>query len=104
MVKVGDIVHLHDWDTTASKKDVMRWCMVVGITGSTARVAPRSASKSGKVFTSAELMDAFTRDGCFSRWSLPVPVSLLESVRNIGQLPEPERSQVLSLFHRRREK
>jgi hypothetical protein len=102
MAQIGDMLYLHDHDTAASRKPVMRWCMVIALTGSTARVAPRSTSRTGKVFTSHELLPEFTEDGWFSRWALPVPRHVVESARNVGQLPEPERSAVLALFARRR--
>jgi hypothetical protein len=38
VASIGDIVYLHDLDTKASRKDVMRWCMVIGLAGSTTRV------------------------------------------------------------------
>jgi hypothetical protein len=102
MVQIGDIVYLHDHDTKASPKNVMRWCMVIAIAGSTVRVAPRSASRVGKVFTPQGLLAEFTEDGWFSRWALPVPRFVAEAAHNAGQLPEPERSRILDLFARRR--
>jgi hypothetical protein len=102
MVQIGDIVYLHDYDTKASSKNVLRWCMVVAVAGSTVRVAPRSASRGGKVFTAQSLLAEFSEDGWFSRWALSVPRSVVERARNAGQLPEPERSQILALFGRRR--
>ena len=101
MVQIGDIVYLHDHDTAASPKAVMRWCMVIALAGSTARVAPRSASRTGKVFTPRGLLSEFTEDGWFSRWALPVARHVVEDARNAGQLLEPERSAVLALFVRR---
>jgi len=100
MARIGDMVYLHDHDTKASRKDVMRWCMVVAVIGSQARVAPRSSTVRGKVFTAAGLLPEFTENGWFSKWSLPVPAQLLDDARNIGQLPEPARTQVLGLFAR----
>lgn len=102
MVQIGDIVYLHDHDTKASPKAVMRWCIVIALAGSTARVAPRSASRAGKVFTPRGLLPEFTEDGWFSRWALPVARHVAEGARNAGQLPQPERSAVLALFARRR--
>ena len=99
---VGDMVYLHDSVTKASKKDRMRWYLVVAIRGSTARVAPRSASVPGPIFTPANLMSEFTRDGWFSRWTIPVAAVSIEAARNIGQLPEPERSEILALVRRPR--
>lgn len=101
MAAIGDILYLHDHDTKASQKDRLRWCMVVAIAGSMLRVAPRSTTVPGKVFCPAEAMVEFTKDGWFSRWTLRVPASVAASARNIGQLREPERSQVLALFARR---
>jgi hypothetical protein len=100
--QIGDIVYLHDNVTKASSKNVMRWCMVVSINGFSARGAPRSSTVRGLVHTAAGLLPEFTRDGWFSRWDLPVPTLAVDNARNAGQLPEPERSQVLALFTRRR--
>ena len=100
MISIGDMLYLHDHDTKVSNKNVMRWCMVIAIAGSTVRVTPRSTTVRGKVFTSASLMPEFTADGWFKRYSRSVPLSLATRASNIGQLPEPERSQVLALFSR----
>jgi hypothetical protein len=101
LAQIGDIVYLHDHQTHASGKNRMRWCMVVAINGSQTRVAPRSSTVRGQVFTAAAEMVEFDKDGWFSRWSLPVSVNVVDSARNIGQLPEPARSAVLALFVRR---
>jgi hypothetical protein len=101
LAQVGDIVYLHDHQTHASNKSRMRWCMVVARSGSQARVAPRSASVRGPVFTPAGCMPEWDKDGWFSRWSLPVSTVAVDAARNIGQLREPERSAVLALFRRR---
>jgi hypothetical protein len=45
---IGDMVYLHDHETKASPKDVMRWCLVVALMGSQARVAPRSIGAEGR--------------------------------------------------------
>jgi hypothetical protein len=102
VAQVGDIVYLHDKVTKASSKNVMRWCMVVAVNGSRTRVAPRSATVRGLVNTGAELLPEFTSDGWFSRWSLTVPTVAVDNARNIGRLPEPQCSDVLALFTRRR--
>jgi len=102
MAAIGDILYLHDHETKASDKDIMRWCMVIAITGSMLRVAPRSATNPGPVFCPAEAMKRFTKDGWFSRWAISVPVAVADAAENIGQLREPERTQVLELFARRR--
>ncbi len=101
LTRVGDIVYLHDHQTNASEKDRMRWCMVVAINGSQTRVAPRSSTVPGPVFTAAGTMP-FDKDGWFSRWSLPVSLATVCTARNIGQLPEPAQSAVRALFARRR--
>jgi hypothetical protein len=101
MTSVGDVIYLHDI-FLGSPKDVMRWCMVVATTGSVIRVAPRSASQSGVVFTPAGLMPEFTRDGWFSRWTVVVNSTEADQARNIGQLPEPARSGVLTAVARKR--
>jgi hypothetical protein len=97
---IGDMVYLHDSVTKASSKNRMRWCMVIAINGSQTRVAPRSASVPGPVHTAAGLLREFTMEGWFSRWTLPVATVDVGGARNIGQLPEPARSQVLALFKR----
>jgi hypothetical protein len=102
LAQVGDIVYLHDHQTHASGKHRMRWCMVVAINGSQARVAPRSSTVRGQVFTARGEMPEFDMDGWFSRWSLPVSMAVVNAARNIGQLPEPARSAALALFARRR--
>ena len=101
MAQIGDIVYLHDSDTKASPKSEWRWCMVIGFAGSMVRVAPRSASVRGPVFTPKELMPEFTKNGWFKRWALSAPRHVVDAARNIGPLPEPERSAVLALFARR---
>lgn len=102
MTQIGDIVRLHDSDTKASLKvNDVRWCMVISISGSMVRVAPRSTTVKGPVFTSRNLMKEFSKDGWFKRWALPVPRHVVDNAQNIGQLPEPERSAVLGLFARR---
>lgn len=55
----------------------------------------------GVVFTPAGCLPELDKDGWFSRWSLPVSTALVDGARNIGQLPEPARSDVLALFSRR---
>jgi hypothetical protein len=94
------MVYLHDSVTKASEKNVLRWCMVIAVNGSQARVAPRSASVPGPIHTAAGLLPEFTMEGWFSRWSVPVATVDVDGARNIGQLPEPARSQVLGLFKR----
>jgi hypothetical protein len=101
MTSVGDVIYLHD-SLLGSRKDVMRWCMVVATSASVTRVAPRSASHSGVVFTRAGLMPEFTKDGWFSRWTVPVNSTEADDARNIGQLPEPARSGVLAAVARKR--
>ena len=85
MTSVGDVIYLHD-SLLGSPKDVMRWCIVVAATGSVVRVAPRSASVAGAIFTPAGLLPEFTKDGWFSRWTVPVDSVSAYSARNIGQL------------------
>lgn len=102
MAQIGDIVYLHDRDTQASEKNVMRWCMIVAINGSRTRVAPRSSTVRGPVFTPADLLPEFDRDGWFSRWTVPVATVVVEQARNLGQLPEPARSEVLRITARRK--
>jgi hypothetical protein len=102
MAAIGDILYLHDHDTKVSQKDRLRWCMVIGASGSMVQVTPRSTTSRGPVFCPAEAMGEFDKDGWFKRWRRPVPVAVANAATNIGQLREPERSQVLALFARRR--
>lgn len=102
MPQIGDIVYLHDHDTNASGKNVMRWCMIVAVNGSRTRVAPRSSTVRGPIFTPAGLLAEFDLDGWFSRWTVPVATAVVEEARNIGQLPEPARSEVLRITARRK--
>ena len=99
MTSVGDVIYLHD-SLLGSRKDVMRWCMVVATSASVTRVAPRSASHSGVDLHPAGLMPEFTKDGWFSRWTVPVNSTEADDARNIGQLPEPARSGVLAAVAR----
>ena len=105
MTQIGDMVRLHNADTKISKDprkaQEVRWCMVIGISGSSVRVAPRSTTVKGPVFTSEKLMPEFSRDGWFKRWSVSVPKRIVDNAQNIGQLPEPARTDVLNLFTRR---
>lgn len=104
MAAIGDMVHLHDRVTHASDKNVMRWCMVLAVHGWRTRVAPRSASVPGPVHTPARVLPEITMEGWFSRWSVPVATVDVDEARNIGQLPEPARSEVLNLHRRRKQR
>jgi hypothetical protein len=101
MTSIGDVIYLHD-SLLGTSKNVMRWCVVVASTGSITRVAPRSASSPGAIFTPAGLLPEFSKDGWFSRWTVAVDSMQADAARNVGQLPEPARSDVLRLVSRRR--
>jgi hypothetical protein len=98
VAQVGDVVYLHDRVTHVSRKNVMRWCMVVVRNRSICRICPRSTTMQGPVFTTADTMDEFDQPGWFSRFDRPVATHLVDSARNIGPLPEPARSDVLNLY------
>jgi hypothetical protein len=103
-VAIGDVLYLHDNTTRFSPKSVMRWCVVVAVTGQHVRVVGRSASRRTGVHTPAGTMPEFDRDGCF--WPASARVSLADArrARNIGRLPEPYFGQVVAQFRRRRRK
>lgn len=92
---------MHDRDTNASQKDVVRWCMVVAIVGRTVRLAPRSASIPAAVFSPMSNKPEFTADGWFGRWSATADLADVQPAQNIGQLPDPERARILSLHQHR---
>lgn len=95
------MVYLHDHVTRVSRKNVMRWCMVVARNGSMCRVCPRSTTLVGPVFTSAGYLPEFDQPGWFSRFDRPVATHLVDGARNVGQLPEPARGDVLNLYQPR---
>ncbi len=79
----------------------MRWCMVVAIVGRTVRLAPRSASVPAAVFSPMSSKPEFTADGWFGRWSATADLADVQAAQNIGQIPDPERTQILALHQRR---
>ena len=100
MIAVGDVLILHDADTGASTKNVLRPCLVIAITSTMVVVAPRSVSVSGKVPTPATASTGFDRPGSFSRWRCRVGRPTAEAATHHGQMTEPYRSQVLALSAR----
>lgn len=101
VIAVGDVLTLHDVDTGASAKSVVRPCVVLAVGSTIVVAAPRSVSISGKVWTPASASPGFDRAGSFSRWRCRVGRPAAEAALNHGPLAEPYRSQVLSLFTRR---
>jgi hypothetical protein len=101
-IDIGDVLHLHDHVTRFSTKSVLRWCVVVAITGQQIRVVGRSASRRRGVFTPAGTLPEFDKDGRF--WPASARISLSDAMRarNIGKLPEPYLGEVLAQFRRRR--
>jgi hypothetical protein len=101
---VGDVLYLSDTVTHLSQKTVMRWCVVVAISGQQARVVGRSASCTRGVFTPARTLPEFDKDGRF--WPSSARISLADAARarKIGRLPEPYLGDVLAQFRRRRRK
>jgi hypothetical protein len=104
VIEVGDVLTLHDADTGASPKNVMRPCMVIAIGSAVVAVAPRSVSVKGAVPTPTSASVAFTKDGSFSRWRIRVSLPTAVAAPNHGQLAEPYRSEVLALFVRKASK
>jgi hypothetical protein len=99
---IGDVLYLSDTVTRLSSKSVMRWCVVVAVTGYQVRVVGRSASRRRGVFTPASTLPEFNKDGSF--WPASARISLGDATRarNIGKLPEPYLGDVLAQFRRRR--
>jgi hypothetical protein len=98
VAQVGDMVYLHDRVTKVSRKNVMRWCMVVARNGSISRVCPRSTTVVSAIFSIRGELPEFDEPGWFSRFDRPVPTKDVDAARNIGQLPEPTRTDVLDLY------
>lgn len=103
-VAVGDVLYLSDTVTHLSQKKVMRWCVVVAVSGYAVRVVGRSASCTRGVFTPVGTLAEFDKDGRF--WPASARISLADamSARNIGKLPEPYLGDVVAQFRRRRRK
>lgn len=101
---IGDVIRVDDRITRFSKKkrNRMRWCMVAAVFGPHVRVVGRTATGRSGVFTPALTLPQFDRDGYFWPGSARIPLSIAAGCRNIGQLPEPYRSQVLAQTRRRR--
>ena len=95
---VGDVLRVPDsltgWSDDPTKR---RWCMVVADLGISVRALPRSASGGSGVFVPRDAMERFTEDGHFYYDPKSLPYSSLLGYDNIGQLPEPYRSDVLNL-------
>ncbi|HXV06311.1 MAG TPA: hypothetical protein VFP23_10450 [Solirubrobacterales bacterium] len=96
-IKVGDVLMLDDRDTGASKKSVVRPCMVIAMSTAIAIVAPRTTSGSGEVSTPIGAAKGLNREGRFGSWRCRVPRAIAEAAQNNGQLGEPYRSEVLAL-------
>ena len=103
-IAVGDVLYLSDTVTHLSQKKVMRWCVVVAVSGFAVRVVGRSASCTRGVFTAAGTLAEFDKDGRF--WPASARISLADAARarNIGKLPEPYLGDVLTQVRRRRRK
>lgn len=97
VIAVGDVLMLPDLQTGASKKPVLRPCMVVAISGAIVLVAPRSASVKGKVPTPAGVAKGLNKEGSFSGWRCRVSRNVAEVAENLGPLAEPYYAEVLAL-------
>lgn len=96
-IRVGDVLMLDDRDTGASRKSVIRPCMVVSMTAAIVIVAPRTTSGSGEVLTPSGAARGLNKEGRFGSWRCRVPRSAAESAQNNGQLAEPYKSEVLAI-------
>lgn len=103
-IEIGEVLHLHDRVTHFSEKNVLRWCVVVAVVGTSVRVVGRSASRRTGVFTPADALLEFDRDGYFWPASRRIARADAERARRIGKLPEPYLGQALAQFRRRRRK
>jgi len=102
VIAVGDVLLLHDCDTGASSKNVLRPCVVVAVGSAVVVVAPRSVSARGPVRTPASASTAFTKPGSFSGWRCRVGLLAALAAETHGQLAEPYRSEVLALGRRQK--
>jgi hypothetical protein len=96
-IKVGDVLMLDDRDTGASKKPVVRPCMVIAMSAAIVIVAPRTSSGSGEVSTPIGSAKGLNKEGRFGSWRCRVPRAIAEAAQNNGQLSEPFRSEVLAV-------
>jgi hypothetical protein len=97
VIEVGDVLTLHDADTGASGKNVVRPCMVVAVSSAIVLVAPRSVSVGGSVPTPTHASLAFNKPGSFSGWRCRVGRVAAEAAPNHGQLAEPYRAEIIAL-------
>lgn len=93
--EVGDVLYLHDLVTGFSRKNVMRWCVVIAVIGPSVRVAGRSTTRTDGVPVPATAMDEFDKDGWIPRPALRIALSEALAARNIGRLPSHYVDQVL---------
>lgn len=101
MIEVGDVLTLHDADTGASSKNVVRPCMVVAISSAIVVVAPRSVSVYGTIPTPASASPGFNKPGSFSVWRCRVGRVAAEAAPHHGQLAEPYRAEIIALSARK---
>lgn len=94
-VAVGDILYLHDRLTGFSQKDVMRWCIVTAVIGTSVRVAGRSSTRTDGVPIPAYAMDRFDRDGWVMASAVRVSLADAEASENIGKIDDHHLQQVL---------
>lgn len=94
-IRVGDVLRLNDLDTGFSSKDVLRWCIVTAVIGSSVRVAGRSTTREDGFPIPKDVMPEFDLDGRVPPPPLRVSLRLARGSRNIGQLPSPWLEQLL---------
>jgi hypothetical protein len=98
-VKVGDVLHVNDLVSRFTKKDELRWCIVVAVMSAGVRLAFRSASRREGVKIPKEAMDRFTKDGWVSRDTLRISLEDAERAENIGQIDDHYLQQVLFIVN-----
>jgi hypothetical protein len=98
-VETGDVLHVNDLVSRFTKKDTLRWCIVVAVTSAGVRLAFRSASRREGVKIPKEAMDRFTKDGWVSRDTLRISLEDAERAENIGQIDDHYLQQVLFIVN-----
>lgn len=98
-ISVGHVLYLHDvHDTGFSSKSIMRWWIVIAITGQRVRIAPRSASTRRGVEVPETAMSEFTKAGRVPRYSMTISMRLALHRRNIGPIPREFTDAILAQF------
>lgn len=96
---VGDVLHVNDLVSRFSKKDRLRWCIVVEVTSAGVRLAFRSASRKEGVNIPQEAMPEFDKDGWVCRDTLRISHAEAAAVENIGQIDDHYLQQILFIVN-----